>query len=272
MKANKWLNSHDWKENIEAPTMGGFDAKAFQLSLDKVVGTESDGTKRWRLVWGCDRSKTEIWDRYREEYRPRYAWRTVKVFRKLPGLVSTYQTHEWVCVPRWFIECLVPSAARDERAEEAGVEKSVINHPNGRVEEVVTAQFSERRVEGADYMLLTPIYEHSTVMVSGWRSCCLEAQKHGYKCFGLFRQPDQKDLDHLSEAWADRVAEHNKPGEMTEEDRAIIFHEMAAQKAQEKAEKAVRDQELRGWIRNRVVWEKRNLNPGTMKGAISLPS
>ena len=191
---SNWLNSHDWRENIPSP-IAQTDFDKFQAGLDRIVGVEPDGAKRWRLVWGQNLDQTAEWDRYRQEWRPRYSAGFTVDHKANPATGLLEARRLWFGIPRYFIEAMIPRVhrARNEEAETAGVD------PDGDV-------YAERRLAGPEYVTMLCITQHSAKLASGWRRCCLTRVQQQQSCYGYYRAPDEQDLDALQEDFHIRVA------------------------------------------------------------------
>lgn len=190
---SNWLNSHEWRENISSP-LGRIDFDKFQSGLDAIVGVDPDGAKRWRLVWGQDLDTTADWDRYRQEWRPRYPAGFTVDYKANPATGVLEPRREWFGIPRYFIEALIPRVHRDgqEEAERAGVD------PDGDA-------FAERRVIGPEYVTMLCITNHSPKNKDGWRWCCLNRVQQRKTCYGFYRVPDEQDIEALEEDFQVRV-------------------------------------------------------------------
>lgn len=260
-----WLDSHTWSENIPSP-ISHAELDAFQRKLDGVVGVEADGTKRWRIVWGQDFERTMIWDRYRKERRPRYAWDFKTDYVNENGVEKP--VHTWIGVPRYFIEALIPDVHRDWEFERAftdydgavvvredkvlGFDERAAAEPGAELVKFGGVDVDARRLYGPDYMTLTPICEHSQAFtLSGWRICCYNRMLDGRKCLGSYRPPDDKDIEFLAEEWEKRIREDPHPNEpLTLEHKRRLaaretYGEIATQLAIEKAFKHETEMRLR---------------------------
>src|SRR5262245_42849155 len=111
----RWLDKPVlWDENISSP-LSATDFNKFQSQLDDIVGREPDGTHRWRLVWGQNLDAAPEWDRYANAWIPRYRWAwKMSAPRANPATGILERHKEWIGVPRYFIEALIPRARRNE--------------------------------------------------------------------------------------------------------------------------------------------------------------
>lgn len=214
-----WLNSPAlWATNIPSP-VNSVDLAKFQGHLDEIVGVDPDGTKRWRVIWGMNGDASREWDRYARAWIPRYRSKSYlsPVVNPATGIIE--QRTEFIGVPRYFVEALVPRFNPDSLPERAGVDSvRVIDRDpeTGQQIEIETdgQAYSERRVDGADYVTMMAICQHDIKRdKDGWRACCLRQVQAGMPCYGRYRPPDQVDLDTLREDFHNRVLSICRPGE-----------------------------------------------------------
>jgi len=209
---SNWLNSHDWRETIPSP-LSQTDLDTWQAELDAIVGTEGDGTKRWRIIWGQDLETTAVWNRYRQEWMPRYPAGHTKDYVANPATGVIELKRIWHGVPRYFIEALVPRVHRNEKTERAGIDA------DGDV-------FTERRLIGPEYVMMLCVTQHDRRMKDGWRLCCLRRLHKSQTCYGRYRPPDQEDINALHEDYHLRVVSKLcRPDEkLTESDKTFYYY------------------------------------------------
>lgn len=183
------INSHRWRRTIPAP-LNQADHDAFQVKLDDLVGVEPDGTKRLRLVWMPTFLR---WDRYAGRWVP---FRCVKAQREVKPSVGSNVVgveFEYYGIPRYAIVGLLPEESRQSKAGRLAVGFD----GDGTF-------FNEDRTEH-EYRMVLPIWQHDPRLmpVSQANVCCAEmSSRHGKKCWGKYRPPDDRDILFLKEQMA----------------------------------------------------------------------
>jgi hypothetical protein len=177
------INSHNWKRTIAAPWSQAEHAW-FQAQLDSLVGVESDGTKRLRLVW---MPSFERWDAYAQQWIPFRCVKNAVEVAPTGGLIVGAK-FDYIGIPRYAIVGLVPEESRPPEAERQreGFDRDGTHFAADR---------SER-----EWVLVLPIVEHNSTLlpVSNANKCCAEmSRQYGKKCWGRYRHPDGADLQWL---------------------------------------------------------------------------
>jgi hypothetical protein len=254
------LDAHDsWDENIPSP-LSPDDLQQFQSRLDAVIGTEDDGVKRWRVVWGGDFKNASEWDRYTGRWVPKYRWKAKPGLRMNPATGLLERTSEWIAVPRYFVEALRPAVHRDIKEEAGGVD-----HDGDA--------YTERRVDGPEYVMMFCVCQHSRrVEESGWRACCLRRQQAGSRCFGRYRVPDDVDVETLAEDFHRRITSKlcgpNEP--VTAKDKRFLYQAWLLDQMREEARVSA---EL-DYRRNDILTTLQHgydPNFGSLRGRFSIP-
>jgi hypothetical protein len=169
-----WLNNPlQWTENIPAPSI---DPK-FEQRL-AAIG------KEYRLVWGQDFSKARAWNRYQQDWFPKYWFRTIK--KTVPTeatdpatgltIVSHRDEYRMIGVPRFFIEANIPASV----AYISGVEKG--KDANG---DTFAAAHTD---PGGEWMALFEVCTHNG-------TCCATANELVIQCHGNFELPSEATLN-----------------------------------------------------------------------------
>jgi hypothetical protein len=169
-----------------------FNARAYQRKLDKIAGTRR-GRPVVRLIWAGDKncfSKFyDDWDDHglgiHSEIRAKYKYAVIRV----PGTADSFD----VPPPRWiFEERHEPEqyAASWEQARWVYVTKGDGTEDKRRVE--------RRPPPPNEY------YDHLWTVAKHDDYCCQTAQMNKKVCWGLYRQPDERDLDVIRRAIQDR--------------------------------------------------------------------
>lgn len=214
------------------------DLERFQAQLHNIVGVESDGTLRWRLVWGADLNAASVWNRYSREWEPRYPAGSTRDYVANPATGVVELKKIWFGIPRYFIEALLPRVRRDERIECAGEDE------DGDV-------YTERRQTGPEYMTMICVTQHDHRMKDNWRRCCLRRIKQGQTCYGRYRPPDQHDIEMLREDFYLRVTSKMcRPDEKsTDVDKNFFYHAWMLDQMRDQKK---RDEEL-DYRRNHIM-------------------
>ena len=222
MKINK---PETWDENIPSP-VNAVDLAKFQKSLDEIVGVQPDGTKRWRIVWGMDGDASVEWDRYQGRWMPRYRYKsylTDPVANPVTGVLE--RRTDYIGIPRYFIEALIPRYRHDHETERAGVDSmKVVDPDTNEVIELDGQVYTERRVAGADYVTMMAVCQHNLkVEKSGWRPCCLKQARQGFACYGYYRLFDQVDIDQFAADYEARAKSRLCSPDQRPTDRDKVF-------------------------------------------------
>ena len=230
---NDWINNHEWRENIPSP-LSREDIARFQEKLNKIVGVEPDGTPHLKLVWGQDQREDGMWDR--EGYWvPRHHWSTVydNVANEKTGLIELVP--KYIGVPRYFVLAYVPPVHLPESERVASFDGKTFFTPE--MNETQWVDF----LEGG-------VCVHTPKREDGWRDCCEKAATNGVNCFGLYRPPDEKDLDYIHRCYQQwqRMEQRIDPNlPFKKNDHSARWRAMTAkQQAQKEKEKAERKKEI----------------------------
>ncbi len=266
------FDSHDWTDNLACPWSPQQVAE-FQAQLDAIVGTEPNGVKRWRLMWGPD-STAWVWNRYynnaegRWEPKPELYWGDAATeYRNVdakPGELDTLVVHEPIAVPRFWIGALLPRAHRDALVDAAGQDA------DGQA-------YSKRKYRGEEYAFMISIHEHSLLRDkdTGRPLCCSKLwRERDVPCKGAFRFPDEADLRHLREEFQQRMARKlGRPDEpLSTADRELIWREARTVIAQEIATRRTIQAELdREYPLRDFLEIYNNPNRKSLKGSRSFP-
>lgn len=252
------LDNHLWDENIPSP-LGPVDLAQFQAKLNGIVGTEDDGTPRWRVVWGQDLAAVSAWNRYAREWQPKYLWTGKPDLRMNPATGILERKTEWIGVPRYFVEALRPAVHRNVAEERAGTDQE-------------GDAYTERRLDGPEYVLMFCVCQHDQkVHESGWRACCLDRQHAGMRCFGRYRVPDDADIAVLAEDFHSRITSKlcgpNEP--IGDEDRRFFYQAWMLDQMREEAKNAKELDYRRKDILSTLV----HVGPGfgSARGRFSIP-
>lgn len=197
------LNSHAWDSNLPNPLSSEQMAK-FQHKLNAVVGRETDGTERWKLLWAPNQD-TWIWNRYKDRWEPHFEhyWADAQVTyqdtqspksKKKRGIDTIVVNHP-IALPRFWIGALVPAVHRNAKDDAAGVDE-------------FGTRFSARRYRGPEYVNMFTITQHSelTDPETKMRLCCQHRLTElDVTCKGDFRVPDDQDIVHLQQMLQARI-------------------------------------------------------------------
>lgn len=202
------INSHRWERAIPAP-LSRQEHRAFQRELNKLVGVESDGTERLKLIW---MPSFERWDIYQAKWIPFRCVPAAKEIVPTEGGQIVGAKFDYVGVPRYAVVGRVPEASR----------KTVEERKEGF--DADGTHFAADRTQN-EYTLILPIWEHDPRLlpVSEANECCAEISRTlGKKCWGKYRPPDAADLLWLKEQMAllSSMLESRPHEPGTERDRA----------------------------------------------------
>lgn len=181
---DEWLNTPaKWRENIPCPV----SLKWLNAELLRIGGAEPNGKPHYRAVWGQDLEASVIRDRYNDRFVPRYIYRILSGFRmaKTPesGLILAVPEEKVVGTPRIYIEAYLPPEVVCRSGNLAGVDSD-------------GDRYSEWWPREGDWMPMIEICEHDA-----YRTCCNNAKENDHNCHGLFRAPDQRDVDTVLALW-----------------------------------------------------------------------
>ncbi len=179
-----WLNNPDkWRENIPCPV----SLKWFNTELLHLGGAEPNGKAHYRAVWGQDLEASVVRDRYEDRFVPRYAFRVIRGYQvftnPITKLASALHQERITGIPRIYVEAFIPP----EVAARSGSEKGIDSDGD---------HFSAYWPEGGDYMTKIEINDHDE-----YRTCFRKADDRGQNCHGLFRAPDERDMEKMRALW-----------------------------------------------------------------------
>lgn len=195
-----------WTENLPAPSI---PAK-FKQQLAKIG-------KEYRLVWGQDFKEARTWNRYQNDWFPKYWFRTVR--KSFPvesvnpanglSLVEHKTEYRMIGVPRFFIEANIPAAVAYVSGTQAGVDSDG---------EAFGA--AHTNPEG-EWMPLFEICTHNGF-------CCEYAAAMDTQCHGNFRLPADDTLAMVqAHKRALEALPHFDPFQPVSEDARLAAHKQA---------------------------------------------
>lgn len=179
-----WLNNPDkWRENVPCPV----SLKWFNTELLHLGGAEPNGKAHYRAVWGQDLEASVVRDRYNDRFVPRYAFRVIRGYQVHTNpktkLASALHQERITGIPRIYVEAYVPP----EVAARSGSQKGVDSDGDA---------YSAYWPEGGDYMTMIEINDHDE-----YGTCCKAADVREQNCHGLFRAPDERDMEKMRGLW-----------------------------------------------------------------------
>lgn len=196
VRANSFLSSHDWKENIPCPVPVS-KMEQWQERLNRIFGT-IDGHPVVRVLWGQS-PQTWQFNRYHKEYTPKYDWGYVSEFVTDPATGIDRPVRTWIGLPRLILErALKPQA--ETVSDQAGHDQegySVAKRVNASIE------YRLYTINGTRAILV----QHSDVRTAdGEHACCAERRRQGIgTCYGDFREMDDLDFDILLKEEKERL-------------------------------------------------------------------
>lgn len=198
--SDTWLNSHNWNERAPGP-MGKKKEAWFQRELDKIVGVEPNGVKRFKLEWG---QESMIWDAFRGEWNYRLFWGKPDVEYKANNQGIIVPRMKVIGVPRYFLLGFTgqytPRELQRDGLSLDGVD--VVETPDG-------LEFQERhtRYRATPHL---PQYRIELIFASHqkrknptdpYAPCCVHRMMNfdkGYnRCYGRYVEPDESDINSI---------------------------------------------------------------------------
>ncbi|MFN7930320.1 MAG: hypothetical protein U0Y68_20810 [Blastocatellia bacterium] len=205
MARNNELDNHKWNRNIPPP-MDRRKANWFQREIDRIVGVEANGLKRFKLVW---LPHYEVWDPYRGEYRLLYTWGKPEIDYKAGPDGIIRQQLKRIGVPRYALfgwtGQFTPKSLQKAGQESDGVEIEEL--PDGVEVDGLPFIIHEKTI---NYHATpdVPIYRLELIFAAHERKpdpempfppCCMRRIMSNDapfdRCFGQYVEPDEEDLN-----------------------------------------------------------------------------
>lgn len=189
---NEWLASHQWDQNIPCPMGKRLDF--WQAKLTDIFG-RVNGQPMLRVVWG---QSPDTWhfNRYRKDFTPKYDWGYTFEYWTPPGHTIQVQKRKWIGLPRLIVE---------RAAKPRVVVTADTFDTDGR-------SVAAERLDGPVEYHILPVYgillQHSSIQDRNGNSlCCARAKDAGLsKCYGAYREIDQRDIDTFKQVLAEEDA------------------------------------------------------------------
>jgi hypothetical protein len=201
--------------NVPAPSID----PNFQRQLTEIFGTSPDGRPKLRAIWGM-----EAREFFHEQYRMRYPCGKVKRFANwgVPSIGADGKVSGWLKFP--------PTATPPTKKQTGGrmvmklMERTIIGTPRWFIEQwvgphVAGQRWEEERwewkwdpVQGVNrrvdmlgppprdgmYLAAEYVYPFMLAVHQGDGLCCVNKRKEGFRCYGQYRDPDDRDLFYIS--------------------------------------------------------------------------
>lgn len=226
-----------------------FDEVRFQDQINQRVGLNRDGKPLLRLVWGQN-----VWQRMFKESTPRYWTRRLrKEYWTVPRWILERRMEPEQYMAAWEQKRYAMEDPRDQYCVACGcgdiriieVPSVVVNAAPKLVntcERCGGTTFKGRSVDRGEapkeyYIFSYLIAEHSTHHINGWPQCCdISYHTDRSRCWGKYRQPNDDDLDLVSQAMrameADKFIDPYAPLTLSQ----LVEAELAANKQVERAQ------------------------------------
>lgn len=217
-----WINDPaQWKQNIPAPSV----SPSFVADLTRIGGADSKGRPNFRLVWGQDLQTSRVYSRYKDDWFPRYWYRTVRN-RKIienPALMvaPVVDFYDKIGIPRFFIETRLDLNVFYATGTQSGVDSDGEVYRAARVEEDSSWWTFLELAEVGD-------------------RCCAYADILTSNCHHLFTLPQDKHLAAVAayRRWFEAQTDIDPTKPVTADFKAKVYRQMrdAEQKNREKLE------------------------------------
>lgn len=214
-----WFNSPPWRENIPSPVSTAW----FQCELTLIGGTEADQTPHYRVVWGQDLEASMVRDRYNARFVPRYVHNVITGMRIIPnpatGLYLAAEEQRIIGTPRFYVEAFLPPSIWGRAGSLAGVDS------DGDRYEAYTPE--------SDWFPMIEICDHDA-----YHTCCATAHEQDRNCHGLYRPPDNRDVETIRGLWQTwQRADSSRPDKPASADAASRAFRYAIERERERLAK-----------------------------------
>lgn len=222
---NDWFNSPPWRHNIPCPVSLDW----FNKELLRIGGAEPNGTPHYRAVWGQDLEASMIRDRYENRFVPRYVHNIIRGYRIstasiITGLQSASHQERIIGIPRVYVEAFLPASVVCRAGTEAGFDTD-------------GDHFSAWWPADGDWMTMLEINDHDE-----YKTCCSDASDKDRNCHGLFRPPDQRDVNIIGALWqAWQRMKSVRPGDAPDQDIASLAFKEAINRDRERQEAVLQE-------------------------------
>lgn len=212
---NDEINSHRWTRYIPAPSFQMGEAE-FQRRLDRLFGTEPDGTKRVQLVWI---PRFEVYNVYLKRWLPIQSLSVPdgEAFNEDSGLWEP--RFRYVGIPRWGVVGKVNPDAIPSALLVAGTDQDKTDR--------------DADLNPHHWKLLFSLADHYGPYDEDAQDmkCCVDMmQQHRVRCFGAYRPPCEDDLKMIESQYEWHRDQFDVAPHLvgTENDRWTLFEQSIA--------------------------------------------